>query len=63
MKLLSVCLAEQEMDRKLQDHQQELQRLRQQTDIDTEQLDHEAKLKKEMKEVGFFCQSCINSFS
>ncbi len=39
------------MDRKKQEHQQELQKMRQQLGIDVQQLNHEAKLKKELKEV------------
>lgn len=41
----------QEMERKLQDHQQELQSLGQQSAAQTDQLTHEAKLTNELKEV------------
>lgn len=39
------------MERKLQDHQQELQSLGQQSAAQTDQLTHEAKLTNELKEV------------
>ena len=39
------------MERKLQDHQQTLESLRQQSATEEEQLTHEAKLKKEANEV------------
>lgn len=42
------------MGRKMQDHQQELQKMRQTTTMNVEQLKHEAKLKKEAKEVQWY---------
>ena len=39
--------AEQDMERKVQEHKQELERLRQATKLDKERLVHDAKLKKE----------------
>ena len=39
------------MERKEQDHQQELERLRQTTSLEKERLCHEAKLKLKSKEV------------
>lgn len=39
------------MERKLQDHQQTLESMSQQAAAEEEQLRHEAKLKKEAKEV------------
>ena len=40
------------MDRKLQDHTQEIERLEQQSSIEKERLLHEAKLKKKAAEVS-----------
>ena len=40
------------MERRIQDHQQDLQRMRQQATAEVQQLNHEAKLKKEAKEVS-----------
>lgn len=40
------------MESKNQDHQQEVERLQQNAQIDKEKLLHEAKLKKEIKEVS-----------
>ena len=42
-----LCTAEQDMERKVQEHKQELERLRQATKLDKERLIHDAKLKKE----------------
>lgn len=40
------------MESKVQEHQQELQRMQQASQIDKNRLTHEAKLKKEAKEVS-----------
>ena len=40
------------MEHKVQDHQQELERLRQNRKLEKARLIHEAKLKKELKEVS-----------
>ena len=44
-----ICLytSEQDMERKVQEHKQELERLRQATKLDKGRLTHEAKLKNE----------------
>lgn len=39
------------MERKLQEHRQELQRLRQKVAIDLKQLNHDSMLRKEVKQV------------
>ena len=44
--------AEQEMERKVQEHKQELERLQQATKLDKQKLIHEAKLKKEAATVS-----------
>lgn len=45
--------AEQDMERKVQEHKQELERLQQATKLDKQKLIHEAKLKKEASSVRF----------
>ena len=40
------------MERKAQEHKQELERLQQTTELEKQRLIHEAKLKKEAAEVG-----------
>ncbi len=42
------------MERKMQDHQQELEKLRQTSALDIDKLTHEVKLRKEAKGVSPF---------
>ena len=46
------------MERKVQEHKQELERLQQATKLDKQRLLHEAKLKKEASSVSFHV-SCV----
>ena len=52
--LVSCCFVavEQDMERKVQEHKQELERLQQATKLDKQKLIHEAKLKKEASTVS-----------
>ena len=57
---LSSFPSEQEMERKIQEHTQELERLKQDSVIVKDKLIHEASLKKRAAEVSLNQRHCFN---